>query len=299
MRENSIVIELQHLASESNLRISDLLRKALLVTSKLKLNEFVKCIRQELNGYECDSDSIPEYRKVFAQLHGQNRVRGLIPMPVRDPKLSEIINTVILRQSAESLESLLHNQSDFIHLTIPEPLQEILSELQGGPVQFRAVHTITKDQIVAVLGSIRTTILEWSISLEEEGILGNGLTFTAEDTQKAMSNHHINIGNFQGSIGDITNSTVIQNLNQHIVPGNFDGLAKYFHTQGVDLKDIEDLKIAIECDPAPQKGGSFGSQVSAWIGKMISKAASGTWSIGVAAAGSLIGTALSQYYGLV
>jgi len=59
-RENSIVLELQRDAVDGATRVSDLLRKALVVARKLSIPEFEAWINQELSGYE--QAQAPAYR---------------------------------------------------------------------------------------------------------------------------------------------------------------------------------------------------------------------------------------------
>ena len=56
---SSLVFELQRDALNRNASVSDLLRKALVVSKKLKISEFEKWVTNELNGY---SEDIPDYR---------------------------------------------------------------------------------------------------------------------------------------------------------------------------------------------------------------------------------------------
>jgi hypothetical protein len=58
-----IVLELQREALGKGVRISDLLRKVLLVARKLKVSEIEAWVLSELNGYS-DGAEIPEYRQV-------------------------------------------------------------------------------------------------------------------------------------------------------------------------------------------------------------------------------------------
>ena len=62
-------------------------------------------------------------------------------------------------------------------------------------------------------------------------------------------------------------------------------------------EDLNDLEQAIDSDPTPTSSGSFGDNVGAWVGKMVSKAATGGWQIGVGAADGLLGNALRAFYG--
>jgi len=77
-KATSIVLELQQLAIDRNNNISDLLRKALLVSSKLGLDDFKEWINNELHGYR--GKEVPLYRKVRAQVKANNPYNGLIPV---------------------------------------------------------------------------------------------------------------------------------------------------------------------------------------------------------------------------
>ena len=60
---DSLVDELQTDAVNRTVRVSDLLRKALLVASKLDIPGVPEWINKELSGYE-PHDTIPAYREV-------------------------------------------------------------------------------------------------------------------------------------------------------------------------------------------------------------------------------------------
>ena len=61
---------------------------------------------------------------------------------------------------------------------------------------------------------------------------------------------------------------------------------------------MEFLKSSLESEPKAIDKDKFGPRVSAWIGKMIGKAAEGSWQIGLGAAGNLLAQAIAKYYGL-
>jgi hypothetical protein len=136
------------------------------------------------------------------------------------------------------------------------------------------------------------------MKLEEEGILGEGLTFSHEEKQKAQGNPSINIGQFQGILGNVADSNVTQNLEMSVQSGDFEALAEFLENKKVSKEDISELKKAIESDPQPESNNKFGEKVSSWIGKMIKKAASGAWQISITTAGNILSTAIKTYYGL-
>ena len=79
---------------------------------------------------------------------------------------------------------------------------------------------------------------------------------------------------------------------------DFKSLKKYLLSIGVQNGDIDELEDAISNDKPPKLKGSFGEKVSHWMGKMITKAATGSWQVGVGAAGNLLAKAISLYYGI-
>lgn len=82
---NSVVVDLQREALDRNVRVPDLLRKALVISRKLNLHEFQNWIEKELNGYG-QKDEVPDYREVSGQVRGWNPYRGWIPVIFQDPK---------------------------------------------------------------------------------------------------------------------------------------------------------------------------------------------------------------------
>ena len=118
------------------------------------------------------------------------------------------------------------------------------------------------------------------------------------EKHKAQSAPNISIANFQGVLGDVTGSNITQSLNMNIQKNVFESLSDYLKNQGVNEKDIQELRVAINEDNQPKTPEKFGKKVSEWIGNMMSKAASGLWQIEVSAAGTLLAEAIKAYYGL-
>lgn len=299
MPEQSIVLELQALSTDRSQSITNLLRKALLVATKLNLNEFKSWINNELHGY--NSDNVPVYRKVKAELKAINPFHGYIPYIINNSEIMEILENVSVMDPIGSLEDLMRDDSqDKGILIVPLPLKatKMLLDWQEGFGKLQPVRTVSRNSIANILESVRTVILEWALKLEAEGIVGESLTFSNVEKEKAQDNPQINIQNFQGILGDVINSNVTQNLKMKIDKGNFENLSNYLSSFGIKTDEINDLKLAIESDPIPKSRESFGSNVSEWMGKTISKAASGALKIGLGAASNLLANAIWAYYGL-
>ena len=65
------------------------------------------------------------------------------------------------------------------------------------------------NQIEAIRDTVRNTILDWSLKLEEDGIIGEGLSFSQKEKEIAHS-HNYTIGTVGTVIGEMKNSQIQQ-----------------------------------------------------------------------------------------
>ncbi|MHB8092707.1 MAG: AbiTii domain-containing protein [Syntrophales bacterium] len=293
-----LVLEIQQLATESHHDISDLLRKALLAATKLKLKDFKYWVNQELNGYR--EGDVPNYRKITASVYLKNPYHGLIPVHFPTQEIYDVFCSIEVRDPIGNLAAILSKQDDSKTGPI-YPLtqkQEDFLLSQQDCLGMPPVRTISNSAVATILDAVRTQILEWSLKLEEQGILGEGMTFSENEKELATKSQEINIQNFQGVFGNIENSSVTQNIEMKINKNDFESLKKYLLSRGILEQDISDLHEAISCDSPPKSNDKFGDKVSTWMGKMVSKAAFGSWQVTVGAAGSLLAKAICLYYGV-
>nr|WP_319490633.1 hypothetical protein [uncultured Desulfobacter sp.] len=84
-----LVFELQSDAINKDVRCSDLLRKALVVSRKLDIDSIESWIRYELNGFLQKDDVVPDYREVHGLIKVWNPYHGWQPLNFGDPKQAE------------------------------------------------------------------------------------------------------------------------------------------------------------------------------------------------------------------
>ncbi|MBV6325510.1 hypothetical protein [Duganella violaceipulchra] len=290
-----IILQLQELASSSKHDIADLLRKALIVATKLRLDDFKVWIGAELNGYK-DANSIPDYRIIYGDVRVQNPYRGLIPLEM-PPELRKTLSVVRVFESVSKIQELASvDGGEAICYYLPPKQENAVMQAQGD-YPMRPVRIVSASTLLATLQAVRTRILEWALQLEEQGVLGHGLSFSEQERSAAMSNN-IRIENFQGVLGNVSGGTVSQTNSLTVQSSNFESLAKYLEQQGVKTDEVKQLEVAIASDSRPESSSKLGPKVSAWVGKMMVRAASGGWDIGVAAAGGLLTSAIAKFYGL-
>jgi hypothetical protein len=109
----------------------------------------------------------------------------------------------------------------------------------------------------------------------------------------------ITIGNFQGIMGNVSHSSVVQNLDMNIQQGDFESLARYLSSINVSEPDIHDLQIAIQTDGKLAEKGKLGKSVAGWLGNMVGKCASGLWKFSINTASSVLAQAIAAHYGWV
>ena len=195
----SIVMQLQQQALDSTVAPGDLLRHALVVARKLGLGEFEAWISSELDGYGPQSE-LPEYRSLRGHVRALNPVRGWIPVAFYTSQQEASVSLFPCRQAIDEIHNLL-SDNDGAPLVVPLP-PELQRTINGrsGP-QFEIALHLTRASLANVLSSVRNTILNWALQLEEDGIIGDGLSFSVREKEAAAAQAYSHVNNFYGSVG--------------------------------------------------------------------------------------------------
>ena len=201
----SLVHELQQEALDPNVKVSDLLRKALVVSKKLGISEIEAWINKELNGYE-GGKYTPEYRLAYGRVMVDDPYRGMVPVIFTHYEQEERLSKMPLISAAAHLEHLYGDGSSdsTILLSYFPGFGQKLMESMGSRVP--PVLQVQLSEVYKILDAIRNTILNWALKLEEDGILGDGMAFSKEEKETANGVSY-NINNFYG---DVTHSQVQQ-----------------------------------------------------------------------------------------
>lgn len=292
---SSIILELQKGALDDGIDIETLLRKVFLISTKLNIAELKTWTNNELNGYQ-ENDVVPEYRKTRGELKSFNRFHGWEKVNFADTDWEDRVTLTSTSQSIAEIQRLKSSGNNTLTQNFNGERLGILQEMIGTNNDLCLFIPITT--MDHILSSVRNTILDWALKLEQEGIVGQGLEFSGIEKERASMTTNIKIENFQGVLGDVSNSEVTQNLDMTIDKNNFDQLSEFLKKNDVSETDIDALNSAIEIDGHIDNESGIGEKVSGWIGNMVSKSASGGWNVSIAAAGNLLATAISKFYGL-
>ncbi len=269
---DSLVLELQKAADDENIKVSALLRKAKMVAVKLKRTDIDEWIQKETSGYIGEVSDL-EYRKVPATVKAWNSYSGKwMPVHFNNANVERILSRINLGSSVEELESILKQMQEDSSATIRievsraawEPLFAKNWEFQQGITP--SFH-ISQQPVVGILAAVRNKILDWSLELEAQGILGEGMTFSTEDVSKAtkvtfiISNSNVTgIGGINASItttDDHSTSSTIE-IDNHSITSNvnindYSQIYLELKEKGVPDDAIKELKESIDL---LQKGDS-------------------------------------------
>jgi len=117
-----------------------------------------------------------------------------------DPDFAAQCSERQVGQSIPELEHLLNETGDSpLYIPFPEKLERILMQSIDIPIETKAARFSPRTEIVRIVQQVRTIILNWALKLEEEGILGEGLTFSKNEKEAAVSAPQ-NINNFFGPV---------------------------------------------------------------------------------------------------
>lgn len=133
-------------------------------------------------------------------------------------ELDEIVTSIEVFQSIGDINNLLKQEGGSFTNILNNEMKHLLMNMQGDRLSKLEPRGIfARTQLMGITTKIRTIILNWSLRLEEDGILGEGLKFTEKEKKPtAMSVNNFNIQNMQGIAGTVSGGTVNQNNQMNI-----------------------------------------------------------------------------------
>ncbi len=289
--------------------LSEVLRLCMRLGKLLQNDELVKWSQSELNGYT-SNDGLPDYREFGAQVMGHlsgpfgSGYRNIqVPQSVIDKKHRKMLFTNYMTEPVAELEELSSqgDKTDTLSSHWPADViafyqtKEIFS---GGMVLASAWRVISKARLGGILDTIRTRVLEFVLSIEDEldikGSKGKEEVEVSPPTDKKVTQNVHNIiygGNVSvGNFGATTQNNIV------VRPGDFDGLKKSLKELGVTDALITELEDALSKDEKSEE--QPGPATTSWISRVMIMIGKGSISVANNTAGSMIASAIMQYLGM-
>ena len=246
-----LVLELQRDALDKSINVSDLLRKAVVVSKKLGINEMEEWINRELAGYPDDESEIPLYREITGRVMAYNPYHGWQPLHFANPKLGDHLSKRKISQAVGQLDAIV-NSDNSRELQVPfgNHIKNQLIDSMNIPLEVTLL--VGHSELHKILEGVRNEILNWTLDLETRGIVGDGMRFSREEKQTASQiTYQItnNIGSMQNSQlqQDSSNATQSLNVTQNSVDlADFiKELKKSIPDLNLGLEDLDELKAEV------------------------------------------------------
>ena len=296
----SLLDEIRSDLTNQSADLSNTLRKAKVLASRIGLDEFREWVDSELGGYE-DRDKLPSYRRFRPTNLGtfsgpyQGRVENVV-LPIfnlPDP-VKELAENLMFFDGVGSLEA---RGCEDGQIKWPQEMVILARDsvkMSGGFVLVDAHKPVPAYVISGILDQVKNKLLDFILALEENNVTAEDLDNRTVDTNVAGNIFH---NNFYGdrnivAIGEQVTQTVT--TVQH---GDVESLLSCLRSLNIGDGDLDELQDAIATEPTVSEGG-YGPKVKAWLRGMAAKATTCIWKIGLETGTKALTEALNGYYGL-
>lgn len=252
MVKSSLILDIQTLAISPSVDAANLLRMAKVAAVKLSQTDAVTWIDAELDGYNCGFDDLPSYRQIHGTLKFKNPYHGLIPAYIKHKETEELLTRAPVAAGIGVVQSLCQS-GDALHYNMGNTQRNIIIEMFEGGME--PILQISPSQLQIIIERVISLVLNWSLELEKVGVLGEGMSFSMTDSQKATPVTQTIIAQNIGMVGDVSHNsraTITQKvagLNEAKLLRLLDDLNKNLHLLPLNEQQaieplLLDLKVA-------------------------------------------------------
>lgn len=307
----SLLRDIQDGAVDDSVSLSTLLRKALLLGSRIGVKEISQWAKRELDGYDTIKN-LPAYRGPFEAMvlghaygYGGELQHAQLPKTAfneewRDShlfKISFMQGVAALESYAAARQTLHIPWEPDIVAAIPILTEGGLTKLDSSWQWVEVERSISYPVVVGVLGDIRTRLLELSAQIaEDEPAAESEKRLAGPDAERVTQTFYNTI--YSGATNVAIGSQHVTQTQTLPAPHDVDGLMKYLHQQGVDEEKLDELRVALREDAGDghdaHSSKGPGQRVRAWLGEV----ALTSTKVGVPVATQLITQAILHHFGL-
>ena len=299
----SLLVEIQSAAIDPKSDLGTILRKCKVLAARLDSAPLEEWLLWESNGYP-DDVAVPDYRKWPLQLKGhfsgpfQSGIRNApIPIVCLPKDIREAYENYECRQSVAALEELAKTSEGTLTLSTGDLNVVLGMKVYQGQNCIQAWAEVGKGNIIEVLNTVRNRVLDFALALWKKSPTAGDLNDDARDRiQPGQVTQIFHTTVYEGGAATVVGTAQNSSVNT-IVQNDFASLRRYLEEQGVNAEDVKGLHTALLEDKKPASQEALGPKVSSWIGKMVGKAAAGTWKIGAGVAAKILTDAILRHYG--
>lgn len=301
MGEMNLLDDIRTDLVDDSANLSNTLRKAKILAGTMGLPEFREWVDSELSGYP-NKDKVPSYRSFPGLNLGTflgpfEKVENMVLPTYNLPdQVKDFAERLVFVQGVGALEGMLAQKSESFEVSWPQEyvfLSREAMKMVGGMVLVAAHQPVSPYLIVGVLDNVKNKLLDFILGLQKSNVTSESLDKGTVEPEVVRNLFQVTINGNHNIVASGEN--VHQKVNA-VQKGEIDSLLNHFRELNVDSDALRELEDAVSSEPSVSKG-KFGPKVHAWIGGMISKAASGTWKVDLSTAPSVLMDAVNGFYG--
>lgn len=253
----SLLREIQNDAVNTNVKVSDLLRKCKILAYRLGNEDFKIWIENELNGYSnVKEEELPAYR-VLEKLNSKGHFAGPFNSGLRNadipifnlPKeLQHSLSIVTLNRPIAELEDLSNNESELSQSWNPLIVAKYGMQMYQGYNCIQAWKIISSSALVGIIDTIKTKILNFVLEIEMLDKDAGDVEINSNPIPQDKISQIFNF-NIAGDVQNLASGNHQSAINQTIsntIPQDFLELLTKLKCSDLDDKTATDVAKKIE-----------------------------------------------------
>ncbi|MBX3031421.1 MAG: hypothetical protein KF809_14840 [Chloroflexi bacterium] len=294
--QTSLLRSIQESAADPGTPVTALLRRCLILASRLKDEPLIEWVNRELNGYPMGAE-LPPYRTGY-----RGRLVGYLMNPAVRRSGADLPESAIpeefrgfldidFRQPVAELESLV---------SVGEPLQvplppELTAMIDRNITSFRVVEAhvaISRDHIVGLLDIIRSRSLSFALAIEQLDPEAGEADPRAAAPIPAAQVQHVFHNTIYGNANLAQSSQVAaQTMTIGVRPGDIASLIEALTAVGVTAGEIGELREILDRETAVD-----GPETRSWMERIIGRVTRSTGTVAAGVVAQVIGNAITAYW---
>lgn len=300
----TLLREIQDAAISADGDLTVVLRKCLVLASRLDHAPLRDWARSELDGYPT-KEGLPDYRRTgnldavgsFMRGGVQFFPRLRIPMAsVPEQHHDRLFRHQFLSPVA-ALQPLADGEKT---LSVPWPSDAVAawgSRIYEDMVCLDAHVELSSPMVAGVLDTIRNRVLALSLEIEKEAPdAGDQPGESPVSAEKLTQLFQTFILAPVGALA-VGSTGVSQSVHVDVVPGDFASLRAALEQLGLAEDDISSLGRALEADAPAQPPGKLGPETSSWLDRFRGRATSGAVTVGTGVSAGLLTDLIARFLG--
>ena len=190
MDNTGIVLQLQREALDDSSDILNLLRKVRIISQKLGFKELLTWVKREVGGYapEDPIEMIPTYRHITGgSIEFFNPYHGYSPTFIDDVDIKKSLEKIVIPMGIPKITSYLNSNNTDFRYVFDSRIQKILNNESNTPIFLSFSIRYPVNCLSQILEDVRNVIIDWTLLLESNGILGVDLTFSENEIGTAAT----------------------------------------------------------------------------------------------------------------